>query len=150
MHREDGPGAVNSRSTKAALVAHAVELGADEAMVSRMSREALLDAYVRASENGLASWLPIRAGLTFHGIRHGHQTLLDSGGIKRTLSTERMGHTDASMSGRYSHVTDEMLQEVEDLLTGVWEIATQQRAALSPRSAVPSWTPPSRPTGTRR
>ncbi|MEV6861252.1 hypothetical protein AB0M44_09640 [Streptosporangium subroseum] len=41
------------------------------------------------------------------------------------------------MSGRYSHVTEAMLQEVEDLLTGFWEIAIQQRAALSPRSAVP-------------
>ena len=50
----------------------------------------------------LANWLPLRPGLTPHGLRHGHQTWLDDLGIRYVLQSERMGHEVPGMRGVYS------------------------------------------------
>ena len=47
----------------------------------------------------LASWLPLRSGLSPHGLRHGHQTWLDEIGIRYVLQSERMGHEVPGMRG---------------------------------------------------
>ncbi|GIH29812.1 hypothetical protein Aph01nite_81220 [Acrocarpospora phusangensis] len=85
----------------------------------------------------LVTWLPIRKGLTPHGFRHGHQTWMDDTGIKKALKVERMGHIDASMSGRYGHVTDGMREQLREVLQAMWENALAERARLWPTSQVP-------------
>lgn len=85
----------------------------------------------------IATWLPIRPGLTWHGLRHGHQTWMDDGGIKKALKTERMGHEDNTMAGRYGHVTEAMVTELLALLQGVWETGLERRHQIHPRSPVP-------------
>ncbi|MFF4989670.1 tyrosine-type recombinase/integrase [Streptosporangium saharense] len=130
------PRPINSRTLRADLIAYAIEQGADPAVVARSSREALLRAYVYPSGDALVSWLPVREGLTFHGLRHGHQTMMDNGNVKPALKVQRMGHTDFTMSARYGHVTDEMVAELLALLDAVWETALRRRFEISPRSAV--------------
>ncbi|NRQ38544.1 hypothetical protein HII36_42985 [Nonomuraea sp. NN258] len=132
-----GPKEVNSRSARAALAAYAVAQGADEAIVARMKRDALLDAYVRPCPDALVQWTPVCTDLTFHGTRHGHQTMMDNGGLKKAFKVSRMGHTDGSMSANYGHVTAEMISEGLDLFTRLWESSLQRRFELSPRSMVP-------------
>lgn len=129
-------GAVNSRSRRADLVAYAIEQGADPAIVAAASREALLAAYVRPRSDALVSWLPVRLGLTMHGLRHGHQTAMDDAGIKTALKVERMGHTDYTISARYGHVTPAMRAELLALLDELWMTALRRRLEFSPRSDV--------------
>jgi integrase len=86
----------------------------------------------------IVTWLPIRPGLTPHGLRHGHQTWMDDGNIKKALKVERMGHEDRSMSGLYGHVTEGMVAELLDLLEGLWEQAIADRFEIHPRSPVPA------------
>jgi hypothetical protein len=65
-----------------------------------------------AEPMALATWLPVRAGLTPHGLRHGHQTWLDDLGIRYVLQSERMGHEVEGMRGVYSHITPRMRAEL--------------------------------------
>jgi hypothetical protein len=83
----------------------------------------------------LASWLPLRPGLTPHGLRHGHQTWLDDLGIRYVLQSERMGHEVPGMRSVYSHVTPRMRAELRDGLQALWEASLYERAALSKESA---------------
>lgn len=135
-YRMGAPKPVNSRSPRAALVAYAIECGADPAAVRGMTRPALFDAYVRSPVDAVASWLPVRAGLTPHGLRHGHQTWLDEGRCVRTAIIDRMGHEDLSMPGRYSHPTEAMIAEILGLLDRLWDAAIRERFALAPSSSV--------------
>ena len=48
----------------------------------------------------VASWLPLKPGLTVHGLRHGHQTWLDDLGVRCVLQSERMGHEVPGMRGK--------------------------------------------------
>jgi integrase len=86
----------------------------------------------------IASWLPIRPGLTPHGQRHGYQTWLDEDRIPYVAQSQQMGHEVPGMRGVYSHVTDRMLTEVREALQHRWIAALRERAALSPTSAVPA------------
>ncbi|WP_113701920.1 hypothetical protein [Nonomuraea lactucae] len=85
----------------------------------------------------LVTWLPLLPGLTPHGLRHGHQTWMDDGGIKKALKVERMGHEDASMQGRYGHPTEGMRVELVELLQRLWEHAVAERFKIYPDSAIP-------------
>jgi hypothetical protein len=40
----------------------------------------------------LACWLPIKPGLTVHGLRHGHKTWMAEDGIPEILAEQRLGH----------------------------------------------------------
>ena len=84
----------------------------------------------------VASWLPLRSGLTPHGLRHGHQTWLDDLGIRYVLQAERMGHEVPGMRGIYSHVTDGMRAELRSGLQELWEVSLRESASLGSRSAV--------------
>ena len=84
----------------------------------------------------LASWLPLRPGLTPHGLRHGHQTWLDDLGIRYVLQSERMGHEVPGMRGVYSHVTSRMRADLTDGLRDLWETSLRERVRLAERSAV--------------
>jgi hypothetical protein len=72
----------------------------------------------------LAAWLPVRAGLTPHGFRHSHKTWMIEDRIPEILAETRLGHEVPGMRGLYSHVSDQMRQELKDKL---------QARALLPR-----------------
>ncbi|NJP34138.1 tyrosine-type recombinase/integrase [Micromonospora thermarum] len=81
-------------------------------------------------------WLPIAPGLTPHGLRHTHKTLMVELGTPPKLMDERMGHEDGSVQARYSHVTPDMRQRLVTGLTGVWEAALTARREMAPGSPV--------------
>jgi hypothetical protein len=83
-----------------------------------------------------ACWRPVAPGLTPHGLRHTHKTLMDGLGTPAKLADERMGHEDGSVQARYLHVTAAMRAQLLDGLTGLWHAALDDRRALSPRSPV--------------
>jgi integrase len=83
-----------------------------------------------------ACWLPIAPGLTPHGLRHTHKTLMEELGTPSKLMDERMGHADGSVQARYTHVTAGMRHKLLDGLTDVWEAALAQRRKMSPGSPV--------------
>jgi integrase len=83
-----------------------------------------------------ACWLPIAQGLTPHGLRHSHRTLLEELGTPPVLADERVGHTDGSVQRRYTHITPAMRVQLADGLTQRWEAALDMRLAVSARSPV--------------
>jgi integrase len=84
----------------------------------------------------LASWLPLRPGLSPHGLRHGHQTWLDDLGIRYVLQSERMGHEVPGMRGVYTHITSRMRAELRDGLQELWDVSLNERSQLSGHSGV--------------
>jgi len=85
----------------------------------------------------LASWLPVKKGVTPHGLRHGHNTWLEEDRIQRILQRERMGHREPGMGGRYTHVSDAMRTELIEALKRRWWGALGARRELCPTSPVP-------------
>ena len=83
-----------------------------------------------------ACWLPVAPGLTPHGLRHTHKTLMVELGTPAKLMDERMGHEDGSVQARYSHVTAEMRRRLVGDSSNMWEAALDQRRRLSSRSPV--------------
>jgi hypothetical protein len=79
-----------------------------------------------------ACWLPIVPGLTPHGLRHTHKTVMEESGTSAKLMDERMGHEDGSVQARYSHVTAAMRRQLLDGLTGLWLAALDARRVLAP------------------
>jgi len=107
-----------------------------------------------ASYMAEACWLPIAPGLTPHGLRHTHKTLMEELGTAPKLMDERLGHEDGSVQARYSPVTLGMRRQLMAGLTQLWETSLDARAAISPHSPVPGLdellrpprTPPGRTT----
>ncbi len=52
-----------------------------------------------------ACWPPVAAGLTPHGRRHSHKSLMAEQRTPEVLSHERLGHELGRIAGVYSHVT---------------------------------------------
>ena len=84
----------------------------------------------------VASWLPLRAGLTPHGLRHGHQTWLDDLGVRYVVQSERMGHEVPGMRGVYSHITPGMREDLTAGLQRLWGASLRERARIAARSPV--------------
>ncbi|GAA0347692.1 LacI family DNA-binding transcriptional regulator [Actinoallomurus spadix] len=89
-----------------------------------------------AQERAEMSWTPIARGLTPHGLRHSHKSLMVQLRTPEVLSHERLGHILGGIGGVYSHVTPEMREELRDALTQQWEAALDARLELSPHSPV--------------
>jgi integrase len=89
-----------------------------------------------ASRRGEACWLPIAPGLTPHGLRHTHKTLMVEAGIAPKLMDERMGHEDGSVQSRYDHITAGMRQALTTALTEFWEESLRARLAMNHGSPV--------------
>ncbi|MEU0171345.1 LacI family DNA-binding transcriptional regulator [Streptomyces iakyrus] len=89
-----------------------------------------------ASDRADACWLPIAKGLTPHGLRHTHRTMMEDLGTEKVLMDQRMGHIDGSVSARYAHVTPGMRERLMLALTERWETALDARMALCPTSPV--------------
>jgi hypothetical protein len=85
----------------------------------------------------LACWLPIRPGLTPHGLRHSHKTWMAEDGIPEILAEQRLGHQVPGIRGLYAHSSDRMRDELKAALQARWEESLRARAALSPHSPVP-------------
>lgn len=83
-----------------------------------------------------ACWMPIAKGMTPHGNRHSHRTLLEELGTPQKLINERIGHEDWSVQDRYTHVTDTMVKKLMADLTREWHDALDWRLALCPTSSV--------------
>ena len=89
-----------------------------------------------ASKRAEACWVPIAPGLTPHGLRHTHKTLMREVGTPPKLMDERLGHEDGSVQSRYDHITAGMRQRLMNALTGMWEEALDARREMSPGSPV--------------
>ncbi len=89
-----------------------------------------------ATDRADACWLPIAKGLTPHGLRHTHRTMMEDLGTEKVLMDERMGHIDGSVSARYAHVTPGMRRRLMAGLTEQWEAALDARWAMWPGSPV--------------
>ncbi|MFC5723559.1 LacI family DNA-binding transcriptional regulator [Streptomyces gamaensis] len=89
-----------------------------------------------ASGRADACWVPVAKGLTPHGLRHTHRTIMEELGTEKVLMDERMGHIDGSVSARYAHVTPAMRRRLMLGLTELWEAALDARLAMCPRSPV--------------
>ena len=85
----------------------------------------------------IACWLPIKPGLTVHGLRHGHKTWMAEDGIPEILAEQRLGHQVPGMRGLYTHASDRMRDDLKHALQARWEDSLRARAAISPHSPVP-------------
>lgn len=84
-----------------------------------------------------ACWSPIAPGLTPHGLKHSHKTLMVELRTPEILSHERLGHELGGIGSVYSHVTPAMRAELCEQLTALWTGAVDARLAMSPGSPVP-------------
>lgn len=83
-----------------------------------------------------ACWMPIAKGMTPHGNRHSHRTLLEELGTPKVLIDARIGHEDSSVQANYTHVTQAMIDRLMADLTEEWFKALDKRLAMSPTSPV--------------
>ena len=90
-----------------------------------------------ADDTPLASWLPVKDGLTPHGLRHGHKTWMIEDGIPEILAEQRLGHQVPGMRGLYAHASQPMREKLTAALQARWEESLRQRAAIDPHSPVP-------------
>lgn len=84
----------------------------------------------------LAEWMPIAKGLSPHGLRHAHSTMLAELGVHEKLRDERMGHVTPGMRGAYTHVSDDARARLKAGLQELWDAALAERARYGPRSPV--------------
>jgi len=90
-----------------------------------------------ASDVPLACWLPVKDGLTPHGLRHSHKTWMAEDGIPEILAEQRLGHQVPGMRGLYAHASQRMRDELTADLQARWEESLRERAAIDPHSTVP-------------
>ena len=90
-----------------------------------------------AEDAPLACWLPVKDGLTPHGLRHSHKTWMAEDGIPEILAEQRLGHQVPGMRGLYAHASQRMRDELTARLQARWEQTLRERAAIDPHSPVP-------------
>jgi hypothetical protein len=90
-----------------------------------------------AEDPPLACWLPVKDGLTPHGLRHSHKTWMAEDGIPEILAEQRLGHQVPGMRGLYSHASQRMREDLTAALQARWEQSLRERAAIDPHSPVP-------------
>ncbi|WP_156959488.1 helix-turn-helix domain-containing protein [Nocardia sp. BMG51109] len=61
---------------------------------------------------------------------------LEAARIPRVLIDERLGHEDGSVQANYTHITDDMRDELVEMLTARWFEALDARLAMCPTSPV--------------
>jgi hypothetical protein len=91
------------------------------------------------------SWAALMPGLTPHGLRHGHQTAMRRDRVPRVLRRDRLDHgTSGDIADHYTHIDDEIIEEMLARQTQRWQAAIAARARVNeargadPRSAVPA------------
>jgi hypothetical protein len=85
----------------------------------------------------LGCWLPLKPGLTPHGLRHSHKTWMAEDGIPEILAEQRLGHEVPGMRGLYAHASDRMRDDLKAALQARWLDSLRARAAIAPHSPVP-------------
>ena len=85
----------------------------------------------------LTCWLPVKPGLTPHGLRHSHKTWMAEDGIPEILAEQRLGHEVPGMRGLYAHASDRMRDELRQALQARWKDSLRARAGIHPHSPVP-------------
>ncbi len=88
-------------------------------------------------DTSVACWLPVRSGLTPHGLRHSHKTWMAEDGIPEILAEQRLGHEVPGMRGLYAHASDRMRDDLKAALQARWDDSLRARVAIHPRSPVP-------------
>ncbi|MFB4280782.1 hypothetical protein ACBJ59_36220 [Nonomuraea sp. MTCD27] len=134
---------INAASSRADLVVFAIAQGIAEEQARDLTRDAILDLFVRSryvSENApVASWAPIAEGLTPHDLRHAHSTWLMDLGTPLQLRDDRMGHASPEMRGMrgtYTHVSRESRAWLREQLERLWQDALARRAWFGLHSPV--------------
>ncbi len=69
----------------------------------------------------LACWLPVKFGLTPHGLRRSHKTWMAEDGIPEILAEHCLGHEVPGMRGLYAHASDRMRDDLKRALQARWE-----------------------------
>jgi hypothetical protein len=98
----------------------------------------------------LACWLPVKDGLTPHGLRHSHKTWMAEDGIPEILAEQRLGHDVPGMRGLYAHASPRIegraARSSSGPLGGI-AAAARRNPSLLPRSAArqPACALPRRP-----
>jgi len=99
----------------------------------------------KAEQLAECSWAALIPGLTPHGLRHGHQTAMRRDRVPRVLRRDRLGHgASGDIADHYTHIDDEMTEEMLTRQTRRWQTAVAARARIDqargaePRSAVPA------------
>lgn len=87
----------------------------------------------------LASWVALLEDLTPHGLRHGHQVLIDDlMGATEAWKKARMGHKPRGVDKVYRHVSAAAIAAGKAGLQEVFEQSLRERFALCPTSPVPA------------
>jgi hypothetical protein len=89
------------------------------------------------NDTPLTCWLPVKLGLTPHGLRHGHKTWMAEDGIPEILAEQRLGHEVPGMRGLYAHASDCMREDLKAALQARWDDSLRAGAAIHPHSPVP-------------
>lgn len=100
-----------------------------------------------AESRAHACWLPIPVEnpedkeegdtVTPHSLRHSHKSWMIEDGIPEVAQFERLGHELGGIRGVYSHVSDQLRQDILDGMQARWEASLRARFAMCPRSPVP-------------
>jgi integrase len=85
---------------------------------------------IPAGDPALAAWLPVKRALTPHGLRHSKKTWMIEDGIPEILAELSLGHEVPGMRGLYSHVSEQMRQELKEKLQARWERSLKARFEL--------------------
>jgi hypothetical protein len=85
----------------------------------------------------LSCWLPLKPGLTLHGLRHGHKTWMAEDGIPEILTEQRLGHDVPGMRGLYAHASQRMRDDLTSTLETRWYDSLRARAGRVDHSPVP-------------
>jgi hypothetical protein len=135
---------VNTASSRADLIAFAIGHGVREEEAHGMTRDAILDRFVRSTyvspHAPVASWAPVKEGVTPHELaRHTHSTWLMDLGTPLQLRDDRMGHASPEMRGMrgtYSHVSRESRVWLRGELERLGQDALARRAWFGLHSPV--------------
>jgi hypothetical protein len=73
----------------------------------------------QAKTHPTACWLPIKTGLTPHGLRHSHKTY--QFGIPEILAEQRLRHQAPGMRALYAHASPRMRDDLKQALEERWK-----------------------------
>ncbi|MGR6998388.1 tyrosine-type recombinase/integrase [Yinghuangia aomiensis] len=80
--------------------------------------------YWRPAVNGDSrrEWGPVKPGLTFHGLRHSHNTWMIDDGIVDVARARRLGHhVPDKLQDVYGHVSDRLVQRIVKNMEKRWQ-----------------------------
>lgn len=67
------------------------------------------------------SWSPLNQEMHFHDLRHTHETWLIEDRVPRIMRLVRLGHKRKDVDDLYSHITEQMIEDMLTALQQRWE-----------------------------